>query len=155
VSRGKLTIVSGNCERARAWASLEVDGELSELEQALLGAHLERCESCRAHAAGVRGLEQLLRAQELEPLSRPVAIRAVSSSRPLRILQLGAALAVVATGGLAALVAGVFHATSEQSATPLQRVSVIGDESPRTMRELRRIVLVTDSRKVSRHLLEP
>jgi predicted anti-sigma-YlaC factor YlaD len=34
------------CERARQWSSLRLDGELSELEGALLDKHLETCGSC-------------------------------------------------------------------------------------------------------------
>jgi putative zinc finger protein len=34
------------CERARQWSSLRLDGELSELEGALLEKHLETCGSC-------------------------------------------------------------------------------------------------------------
>ena len=40
LSKGQL------CERARQWASLRLDGELSELENALLDAHLGRCQAC-------------------------------------------------------------------------------------------------------------
>lgn len=150
-----MSTLTGNCERARAWVSLQVDGELSELEQALLAAHVDRCAACASFAAGVRGFESELRAQPLEPLPRPVAVRRVSSAAAHRFLQVGAAVAVVATGGLGALVAGVFHATSEPTAAPLQRVSAVGDESPRTMRELRRFVLLADLPRASRHMLEP
>ena len=34
-----MTPQSSRCERARFWASLRADGELSELESALLHAH--------------------------------------------------------------------------------------------------------------------
>src|SRR3954454_17246769 len=44
------------CERARLWASLRADGELSELEGALLDAHLARCAECRSVAGGVGAL---------------------------------------------------------------------------------------------------
>jgi anti-sigma factor RsiW len=49
------------CSRARFWASLRVDGELSELEGALLDAHLGRCADCRDYAAGVVGATAALR----------------------------------------------------------------------------------------------
>ena len=39
-----------NCDRARAWVSLKLDGELSELEGFMLESHLARCEACRAFA---------------------------------------------------------------------------------------------------------
>ena len=51
-----MTAATGQlCARARFWASLRVDGELSELEGALLDAHLGRCADCSAYAAGVTG----------------------------------------------------------------------------------------------------
>ena len=38
--------MSGECERARQWASTELDGELSSFERVLLHAHLDACPSC-------------------------------------------------------------------------------------------------------------
>jgi len=150
-----MTPTGGHCERARAWVSLRADGELSELEQALLEAHLARCAGCRAFADGVAGAAALVRAQPLEPLARPVELRRAGSGRSLRVLHASAAAAVVATGCLAALVAGIFHVTSGPPAPALQRVSVVDDESPRTARELRRTVLAASAPRVSRHLLFP
>ena len=43
-SRGLL------CDRARAWAALAPDGELSELERKLLDAHVVRCGACSRFA---------------------------------------------------------------------------------------------------------
>ena len=40
------------CDRARAWAALAPDGELSELERKLLGSHLDRCGACAASRCG-------------------------------------------------------------------------------------------------------
>jgi predicted anti-sigma-YlaC factor YlaD len=36
--------------RARRWVSLRIDDELSELESALLDAHLAVCRDCRSFA---------------------------------------------------------------------------------------------------------
>jgi ferric-dicitrate binding protein FerR (iron transport regulator) len=41
------------CERARHWASLRLDGELSSLEEQFLDRHLEFCEECRAFEVGI------------------------------------------------------------------------------------------------------
>ena len=35
------------CERAMQWISLELDGELSQLERAALGRHIDGCARCR------------------------------------------------------------------------------------------------------------
>ena len=54
-----------NCDRARAWVSLRLDGEISEVEAALLEAHLGRCASCREFEESVHGAVVVLRAQPL------------------------------------------------------------------------------------------
>jgi len=57
------------CERASQWISLRLDGELTELEQAGLDRHLERCEHCHALSRELAGLTALLRtAPQEEPL---------------------------------------------------------------------------------------
>ena len=62
-----------SCDRARAWVSLRLDGELSELEGFMLESHLARCEACRAFAADTVGFTTALRTAPLEP---PRAARA-------------------------------------------------------------------------------
>lgn len=151
-----MTIPSGHCERARQWASLHLDGELSELEHALLDAHLERCASCSAFATGIQGLAAVMRAAPPEAPSRPVQVRRLHASRSLRILQASAAAAVFATAGLGAMVVDVFRSTAETSAAPrIQRVSAIGDESPSMTRELRRSYVLASAHRVSGHVLFP
>lgn len=67
------------CERARAWAALAPDGELSELERRLLVAHVARCTACASFAAGVEALVEEVRAAPLEPV--PAGTRAVAWRR--------------------------------------------------------------------------
>jgi predicted anti-sigma-YlaC factor YlaD len=85
------------CERAQQWLSLELDGELSELERVALTRHLEWCASCREAAARMAGLTSLLRA---EPLLEPTA-RAAVAARPgrTRRAKQAAALALAAVVG--------------------------------------------------------
>jgi anti-sigma factor RsiW len=93
------------CERARECASLRLDGELSEFEQALLGAHLARCEPCRSFAAELDQVTTRLRNAPLETLDQPVALparRRVSSRRPVEIAT-AAALMLTALGITGAL----------------------------------------------------
>jgi predicted anti-sigma-YlaC factor YlaD len=87
------------CERVRAQVSLQLDGELSELEARMLDAHLVRCADCSAYAHNVRSFTQTVRAAPLESPSVPVVVH-----RPRKAL-LGrfqvaatAALALVAVG---------------------------------------------------------
>ena len=49
------------CSRVREQVSLELDGELSQLEQRMLGTHLERCPRCAAYAADVRDVTERIR----------------------------------------------------------------------------------------------
>ena len=87
------------CERARECASLRLDGELSEFEQALLHAHLGRCEACRAFADELEGVTTRVRNAPLETLEQPVALptRRRISSRPVEIAA-AAALMLTALG---------------------------------------------------------
>ncbi|HXY17166.1 MAG TPA: zf-HC2 domain-containing protein [Gaiellaceae bacterium] len=91
-------VQSVECERARAWVSLELDDELSEVEDALLRAHVGRCAACAAFARDVDGLTQEIRTTRLQ---RPVATRVSLHRRraATRTLQLGAAAAAVAIAG--------------------------------------------------------
>jgi predicted anti-sigma-YlaC factor YlaD len=90
------------CERVRSSISLEIDGELSELERRRVLAHLERCPECRAFETDVTAFTDELRSAPLEELDHPLVVR-----RPRRVsfarVQVGvaAAVAVVAVGALA------------------------------------------------------
>ena len=88
-------VLSLECERARAWVSLRLDSELSEVEEALLRAHVGRCAACAAFARDVDGLTQEIRTTRPQ---RPVATFVSLHRRraATRVLQLGTAAAVVA-----------------------------------------------------------
>jgi len=62
------------CDRAREWVSLRLDSELSELEHALLDAHLARCLACASYAAGVEHVTGAIRSAKAERLRRPIAL---------------------------------------------------------------------------------
>lgn len=82
------------CERARAQISALLDGELSELEQADLGLHVEGCADCRAYHADSVSVSRLLRTAPLEQLEYPIVVprrRYVSN----RWVQVGSAAAAV------------------------------------------------------------
>jgi len=84
----------GACERARQWASADVDGELSKFERVLLGAHLGICPSCREFHTGVAGLTTALRLAPLEPLERFIQITRIRRRPRLRLASAAAAMAV-------------------------------------------------------------
>jgi predicted anti-sigma-YlaC factor YlaD len=92
------------CERARAWASLDLDDDLGEIERVLLDDHLARCSGCAAFVAGMRELTAVVRAAPQEqPRHRPLMLPV--RRRPARLAtRVAAAAAVVAlSAGLAFL----------------------------------------------------
>jgi predicted anti-sigma-YlaC factor YlaD len=90
--------MSGECDRARQWASTEVDGELSSFERVLLHAHLDACLSCREFSGTLAGLTTALREAKLEQLEQPIVISRVRRRARLRLAPAAAAMAVAAVG---------------------------------------------------------
>lgn len=90
------------CERSREWVSLRLDSELSELEQALLDAHLARCESCAAYVRAIDGATAMMRSAPLERLSEPIFLplrrRRAFSAQALRAGTATAAAVACAVG---------------------------------------------------------
>lgn len=105
------------CERAREYASLRLDGELSELEEALLSAHLSRCDVCRTFDADIRTMASALRDAAFEKASAPIVIpgRRRAASQVLRV---GTAAAVVAVALFAGAVETVLKPRAATSAVP-------------------------------------
>src|SRR5438105_15623602 len=93
------------CERGREWISLRLDGELSELAQKMLDAHLARCPECRAFEAEAAVTTRMLRATPLEQLERPLSLphgrRLALSMR--RLSPMAASAAAIALGAAAIL----------------------------------------------------
>jgi hypothetical protein len=148
-----MTAISQLCERARGWASLRADGELSELESALLDAHLGRCLPCRRFAGGAEDVAAALRAARLE---RPAPLALVlPHPRPaLRALQVTAAAAlVVAAGAVTALVGVDGHTGVSNAAKPVAIVAA--GESPDALWELRRTLFLPRARSVPRNRRAP
>jgi ferric-dicitrate binding protein FerR (iron transport regulator) len=90
------------CERARECASLRLDGELSEFEQALLVAHLARCEPCRSFASELEAVTEHVRTTPLARLDQPIALpsrRRLLARRPVEVA--AAAALMLTTLGVA------------------------------------------------------
>src|SRR3954451_12245633 len=84
------------CDRARQLASARLDGELSELEGALLDAHVARCVSCSSFALDVSGIAGALRAAAVERPERTAVVPLPDHPpRRVRLLQTAAAAALV------------------------------------------------------------
>jgi anti-sigma factor RsiW len=89
------------CERARSWAALAPDGELSELERKLLDSHLARCGACGAFALQLAAIAAELRDASPQPLPHPVALPVLHRRRAwtgVRTVGAAAAVAVMALG---------------------------------------------------------
>jgi Putative zinc-finger len=99
------------------WASLQLDGELSELERALLDAHVARCEPCAIFIREVGAATRGLRAAEL---TRPAhSITIPSRRRLVRPLHVSAAAAILALAvGLGALASSFGSAGSRVAPLP-------------------------------------
>ncbi len=141
VSEGQL------CARARFWASLRIDGELSELEGALLDAHLARCAACAAVTADFGVATQALRDA---PFERPEPVVIKTRSAPRRVLVGAMIAAVVATG---ALVGGLVRGQVSHDAVGAPHVVAVvaSFESPDQLRRLRRTTLL-NARKLPRDI---
>ena len=128
------------CERARSWASLGLDAELSPFERALLDAHLERCPACAAFADDVRAISTQLRAAPAEVPSAAVAPRLPARRRAqLRAFQAGAAAALVAAAvGMAGLVAGSAGDTLSRETKTAKRtqLAMTDDAQDRLLRQI-------------------
>jgi anti-sigma factor RsiW len=102
------------CERIRGYAAWSVDGELSEMEDAALAAHLSTCSACSSYAARLEQAARLVRQTPLGELDFPIVL----PSRRLRFartVQVGAAAAAVAAVLTLSLTVP-FNASSHRSA---------------------------------------
>jgi anti-sigma factor RsiW len=94
------------CERTRLWLSLALDGEISDLEDAAVERHIERCSPCASLAAEFRGITEVLRTA---PFDEPrhwfaIPVRRTRRPRPMnRRMGLAAAL-VVSVASVAAVI---------------------------------------------------
>jgi predicted anti-sigma-YlaC factor YlaD len=139
------------CERAKAWASLRTDGELSELESALLDAHLGRCESCDTFARDAEVVAAALRAAPLEQPA-PLAFAPRRARRTgVRVLQVAAAVVIVVSAG----VVGAFSGPSRSGAAAKPVSMVASVDSPDRLRQLRRPALIERGGVLPRNRLVP
>ena len=136
------------CERAREFLSLRLDGELSELEDALVRTHVGRCAECHDFAVSLDGFTGLLRAAPLERPSRPISLprRAHAALRGVQFAAAAAAVAVVI--GVGSMLALLGSPSSPHSHLPQVNGS-FRNEDLAELRRLRRSELVFTSTIVS------
>jgi anti-sigma factor RsiW len=138
------------CERARLWASLRLDGELSELEGALLDAHLARCAGCRVVADGFVASTTALRSA---PPERPAPVALDLPRSPRRLL---ATIAVAALLVLGVVAGGLARGELSHNSSKPRAVAVVASyETPDQLRNLRRAALL-NTRQLPRDIaVEP
>jgi ferric-dicitrate binding protein FerR (iron transport regulator) len=133
-------ILGGLCDRAREWASLRLDGELSPLEEELLERHLEVCDDCRAFEDDVRWATDVLRLTPQERPSRRLELPARPAPRITgRRITAIAAAAALALGAL--IGAAVDRPASQAPATGPTEVSLLSNEA-KQLRDLPRTRLL-------------
>jgi predicted anti-sigma-YlaC factor YlaD len=88
----------GACDRARQWATADLDGELSRFERVLLDAHLAECPACREFSTATTGFTELLRTAPPERLERPIEIGRLRRRVGLSLAPAVAAMAVTVVG---------------------------------------------------------
>jgi predicted anti-sigma-YlaC factor YlaD len=142
------------CDRARQWTSLRLDGELSELESALLDAHLARCDSCNVVAREAEGVALALRTVAMERLEEPLVIALVPRAPRVRALQAALAAALVLVAAVLGSVLGVAsHSSALSTASTGERhtAMVASGETPDNLRKLRRAALIESGRPLPRN----
>ena len=112
-----MLIESRLCSRARFWVSLRLDDQLSELESALLDAHLASCGSCRSFAVASTLTTGELRAAPLERhASVAVSVPRRRGARALTVALTAALITGAAVAG--GLVRNVLAPASESAPAP-------------------------------------
>ena len=132
------------CERAREWASLRLDGELSQLESAMLESHLARCAACNDVVFQTEALTGALRTSPLEAVRRPIAIPRAGAMRAARVTAAAAVMLVAA--GLGSVFATSMPPSATEHAAP--RPSLV-DSDDRLLRDMRR-----DQLRIERAMLQ-
>jgi predicted anti-sigma-YlaC factor YlaD len=132
------------CERAREWASLRLDGELSQLESAMLESHLARCAACHEVVFQTEAFTTALRTSPLEALRRPIAIPRAAAMRAARVTAAAAVMLVAA--GLGSVFATSMPSSTTEHATPHPPLV---DSDDRLLRDMRR-----DQLRIERAMLQ-
>jgi predicted anti-sigma-YlaC factor YlaD len=138
------------CERARAWTSLRIDDELSQLESALLDAHLRACAGCRAFAAQLAASTAAVRDAGLVALPQPVLVP-VRRRRAHRGVAGAVAAAAMLAASAAGAVFGVQQLGSHSGTVRPTAMIATGNEQTNILRSLRRAQLIATARPVPRN----
>jgi predicted anti-sigma-YlaC factor YlaD len=134
----RLLSHEASCSRARAWGSLELDGELSQLERVLLAAHLRLCSQCAELVEGMRATTALVRAAPLERSGRTLVLpgREARRSRLIALRLATAATLAVLAAGLGMLAGSAGRGPAQPTSAP-DDIALVTSGAPSASQELR------------------
>jgi predicted anti-sigma-YlaC factor YlaD len=116
-----------DCTRARESASARLDGELVELQEAQLEAHLHECPECRAYAEGIAASTGLLRAAALDQPSAAMFTPMPQRRRRIGVLPAVAAAAImIAIAGSSFAVGGMLGREGSTTTAPTTTTAALG-----------------------------
>jgi anti-sigma factor RsiW len=145
------------CDRARQAVSLRLDGELSQIERALLDRHIDRCPDCAAFAADTSSFTAALR--DAAPVRLEVPIRLPLRRRRVRdaVRNSGAwvAAASVAATALLAVMMLPGHNNVETGAVASPSSELRPNQDLHDLRILRMAQMKPPAERLSRTRLTP
>ena len=112
------------CDRVRGQISLELDGELSQLERAMVASHVRRCPSCAAFRASATSFTYALRTAPQEALGRPVEVPSLRR-RALAEVRFGAVRVAAAAAGIAVVLSVGLSTSGFLGTQPLRSGSTV------------------------------
>jgi predicted anti-sigma-YlaC factor YlaD len=135
----EFSLEQRRCERARQWSSLRLDGELSELEEALLARHLESCSDCLGFDGRLRSAARSLRETPPEPPLVPFRI----PTRPRRRITVptgrrAAVVAIAAALALGSLVGSQLNRPASSPGTDEPQLSQLTRSDMNQLRQIPR-----------------
>jgi len=110
------------CERTTMYVSLDLDGELSRFERALLARHLRTCPQCASQASGLVELTEILRSDPLLPVPTRIVVTR-PGRRVGRVVQ-------SALAGAAAIVAAIWFGLAASTTSHAPRPETLVKPRP-------------------------
>jgi predicted anti-sigma-YlaC factor YlaD len=162
-----------DCDRARELASRSLDGDLTELDQGALRAHLQECAACAEVAAAMGEVTERVRtAVPMDPAPPDVIAHVQGAAQPIdidaerqlrrrparrtrhRIAATAVAItAAAAAAGVGALVASQGHRTTAQVRQPTTLAELAPlDHQFRSIREGKLLLILPPPRVHSPHV---
>jgi predicted anti-sigma-YlaC factor YlaD len=132
--RSKVSFSSTDCARARESVSVQLDGELLELELDRLETHLRVCPDCSAWAEEVRDVTLCLREATLEVPVAGVLLtrrRRTRATAPIALVAAAAASLVVVLGSVQSHTAGSGRSARFSHLSQLSAPALTGLENAR------------------------